>query len=47
MGRVTAVRQQAVAEVVDNVDNQDIGNLLLTPQQKADLLAFLKTLTDR
>ena len=41
------VRDPAQAEVVDNVDNQDIGDLLLTPIEKADLVAFLKTLTDR
>ena len=36
----------ADAEVPATVPDDEIGNLGLTPQQKADLVAFLETLTD-
>ncbi|TDJ28022.1 MAG: c-type cytochrome [Gammaproteobacteria bacterium] len=35
------------AEVTANVDNDGIGNLMLTQGQMDDLVAFLKTLTDQ
>lgn len=35
-----------VPEVADNVNRIELGNLGLTPQQEADLVAFLQTLTD-
>jgi cytochrome c peroxidase len=34
------------AEVVQNMNSRELGNLGLTPQEEADLVAFLKTLTD-
>lgn len=35
------------AEVLQNVNMVELGNLGLTPLEEADLVAFLKTLTDR
>jgi cytochrome c peroxidase len=29
-----------------NVNKDELGNLKLTPQEEADIVAFLKTLTD-
>ena len=34
------------AEVPDTVNHNELGNLGLTPQEEADLVAFLKTLSD-
>ena len=36
----------AKAEVLGNVNKDEMGRLRLTEQEMADLLAFLKTLTD-
>jgi len=33
-------------EVAENVNAEELGNLLLTPEQEADLVAYLKTFTD-
>ena len=33
-------------EVATNVNTEELGNLGLTPQEEADLVAFMKTLTD-
>lgn len=33
-------------EVAANVNKEELGNLKLTPQEEADIVAFLKTLTD-
>ena len=33
-------------EVVENVNTAELGNLGLTPQEEADIVAFLKTLSD-
>ena len=33
-------------EVPMNVNKDELGNLKLTPQEEADIVAFLKTLTD-
>jgi cytochrome c peroxidase len=33
-------------EVADNVNEDELGNLFLTDQQEADLVAFMKTLSD-
>ena len=33
-------------EVAENVNTDELGNLGLTPQEEADLVAFLKTLSD-
>ncbi|MDX9708788.1 MAG: cytochrome c peroxidase [Trichloromonas sp.] len=35
-----------VPEVPENVNRDELGNLGLTPQEEADLVAFLKTLSD-
>ena len=37
----------ANAEVITNADDPDVGGLALSVDQKADLVAFLKTLTDQ
>lgn len=34
-------------EIADNVLQDEIGNLKLTPQEEAAIVAFLKTLSDR
>lgn len=34
------------AEVADNVNRTDLGNLGLTPQEGMALIQFMKTLTD-
>jgi len=33
-------------EVSDNINTDELGNLGLTPQEEADIVAFMKTLTD-
>jgi len=35
-----------IPEVADNVNNDELGNLGLSNQEKADIIAFLKTLSD-
>jgi len=35
-----------IPEVADNVNNDELGNLGLTDQEKADIIAFLETLSD-
>lgn len=40
-------RDPAMAEVPATVPMDEIGNLGLSPQQKADLVAFMESLSDR
>lgn len=40
-------RNPADVEVTDNLPVDEIGNLGLSPQQKADLVTFMESLSDR
>ncbi len=46
-GMYTFTPAEANAEVTANLDNDGIGNLMLSQGQMDDLVAFLKTLTDQ